>query len=118
MRIQWQAPRPTYRRVLRVKDLAQLGIESEVDFVFEKANRFTLEASDRACETLVSKLPGEFVLLEPLVPAFEPKAEMGTPIDDSNDSSSADDPQELPDAPQDREDDAPVVTPKVKRPKQ
>lgn len=117
--IRYLAPRPSYRRLLSAEDLARLGVDHPDNIVFEQSNDWTLEMNDGACDTLVSKLPTEFVVLE--APTEElPVAEDlagNHPLDDQVDDSSADDPQESPDASLSEADAITKESPRAQRPR-
>jgi len=64
-KVRYLAKSDSHLRVLRPSDLVTLGIEpTSEDLVFSCDNDFTVEMENEACETLVAKLPEEFVLLE------------------------------------------------------
>jgi hypothetical protein len=75
-KVRWLAPRETRRRVLTAADFKQLGVAHPSDETFSKENDFTVLMEDEACETLVSKLPDEFVVLG--APADEVTTEEGS----------------------------------------
>lgn len=64
-RVRYARPRPGYKRTLRTKDLDQLGIEHKnEDLTWSPENRFEVVLSNKMSESLVAKLPGEFVLFD------------------------------------------------------
>lgn len=63
-KVRWLASKNSYVRVLRPQDFSRLGTLVTEDVTFSKENDFTVLMEDHACDTLVAKLPGEFVALE------------------------------------------------------
>lgn len=89
--VRYRRPRAGFSRVLRVKDLDQLGIKHKgEDLVWNKDNNFQVVMNNQMSESLVEKLPGEFSAMDtdeadeaPEVP--EPLTHF-TPNDQSDDS--------------------------------
>ena len=117
-RVRYLAAKPNYRRILRTEDLAALGVNHSETIVFEQANNWTVEMSDEACETLVNKLPQEFVVLEAPVKEHEVPEETGTSEgDDTLDDSGAGLLSESPDDSLIEADPPATDSPKAKRPR-
>lgn len=56
---------PTYRRELSAADVQRLGAShAKADLVFSRENGFTLELSNEVSDSLVEKLPEEFVIVD------------------------------------------------------
>lgn len=70
-----QPPFQKYIRLLTQADLDRLGVAHKGDVRFSAKNKFTVEMSDDACDTLVQKLPREFKVVTPptVVEAAEPE---------------------------------------------
>jgi hypothetical protein len=80
--------RKGFKRTLRVKDLEQLGIPHEGQpLSWGVHNGFTIVMSKEMSDSLVAKLPNEFI-------ALPVKGEDESPSTDSVDDSESDDPQE------------------------
>jgi len=82
MKVQYLAKRDTHRRILDQQAVNNLGLGLTLaePLVFEKANGFTLEMDDGACDTLVKMLPDEFTVLETPAPEQEVTEEAGNPL--------------------------------------
>lgn len=63
--VRYARPRPNFRRTLRPRDLDMLGLENKGEtLVWSPENKFTIVMSNKASESLVAKLPGEFILFD------------------------------------------------------
>jgi hypothetical protein len=64
-RVRYARPRANFIRTLRVKDLDQLGIDHKgEDLVWDKDNGFEIVMSNKMSDSLVEKLPNEFILFD------------------------------------------------------
>lgn len=80
--------KPNFRRIMRVKDFVALGIDPPAsDQMWSAQNRFTVVMSNELSDSLVAKLPAEFMIMNEL-------GDDDAPIDESASS----DPQEQSDA--------------------
>lgn len=95
--VRWARPAANKRRILRVQDLVQLGVEHKgEDLTWSKDNKFEIVMTNRMSDSLVGKLPGEFVvfdiegeagdepveILEPLTTLTPPQSELADASDD------------------------------------
>lgn len=63
--VHYRKPRANFRRVLRPKDLEQLGISGVKEtLIWETSNRFTVVLNNKVSESLVEKLPTEFKMTD------------------------------------------------------
>lgn len=62
--VHYTRPRPGFSRVLRPIDLASLGIQSKENLEWSGANNFCLVLNNKLSESLVEKLPAEFVMVD------------------------------------------------------
>ena len=100
MQVKYLAKRDTHRRILDQAAVTNLGLGLTLaePLVFEAANGFTLEMDDGACDTLVNKLPDEFVAINVPVVKEVVKEEAGNPpADNSLDESGEADLEGSPD---------------------
>lgn len=99
-KVRWVAPQPTYRRELSVDDLVSLGAKSaKEDLVFSRENGFILELNNEVSDSLVDKLPDEFVLVddkeaEAIVEAVGSVEPRLTRLQETGDESSDDEPED------------------------
>lgn len=63
-RVRYARPRANFVRRLRPIDLRQLGIDHNEELVWNQANRFEIVLSNKVSESLVARLPDEFILFE------------------------------------------------------
>lgn len=115
-RVRYIKVRANFTRTLRVKDLEMLGIPHlNKPLSFHSGNQFTLVMSNKMAESLVAKLPKEFMMFDPegddetpevlepltsLMPSINSKPEessddsLGDPDDDDESSTGDDGPDE------------------------
>lgn len=118
MQIRYNTPNSRWRRVMRPSDMARFGVEVDHDLVWEKANRWTLDLDDAACDALVSQLPEEFTILEtPTITVLISEEAGNSSSDEQDDDSGADDPQGSPDESLIDADVMVDESPKAKRPR-
>lgn len=86
-KVRWLAARETHRRVLTAADFTSLGVDHAQDETFSMENDFTVQMEDQACETLVERLPNEFVILS--APEEYPVATKTKPVGTGGGSSPA-----------------------------
>lgn len=84
--VRYARPKRNFERVLRVKDLDRLGIlHAGQPLVWNDANGFQIEMSDEMSDSLVEKLPTEFIVFKP-----RQKDEIHLDASASDESASAD----------------------------
>lgn len=115
-KVRWLAPKESYRRALSAADFKTLGVDHAQDETFCKENDFTVQMGDSAGETLASKLPEEFVVLNSSGVGSEdsPVVQGQLPLDPTADQTAGVDPDDLSSESSGDEQDEKQVTPHKK----
>lgn len=93
--VRYARPRANFVRRMRPIDLQRLGIDHKEELVWSQANQFQIVLSNKLSESLVAKLPGEFILFEAGGEDEAPEVkEPMTSIAESASVDSEDDPDE------------------------
>lgn len=94
-RVRYARPRANFERILRVSDLDALGVPHKGEpLVWNQANGFEIVMSNKMSESLVDKLPKEFILFD--TDGEDEAPEVLEPMT-SLAQSASDEPEELPD---------------------
>ena len=65
--VRYTEPKPNFTRTMRIQDFVSLGIPAPpADAVWSTANGFTVVMSNKVSDSLVAKLPEDFMIMKEL----------------------------------------------------